>query len=81
MLLEGTFAEVIDNHAERGNLSPDWRAQRQNGLSIAWKHFRVLISYIFIASTDFTSGTILFSRFSIPAFSVTVLEGQPLHDP
>ena len=33
------------------------------------------------ATTDCTSGSIVFSRFSIPDFKVTVAEGHPLHDP
>src|SRR5690606_36069452 len=33
------------------------------------------------ASTPFTSGSILVNKFSIPAFKVTVLEGQPEQAP
>src|SRR5690606_20340127 len=45
-----------------------------------------LFSFLFLyysasATTSSTSGTILFSKPSIPAFKVMVDDGQPLHDP
>jgi hypothetical protein len=41
----------------------------------------IQLNYNASETTSVTSGTIRFNRFSIPDFSVTVDDGQPLHEP
>ena len=54
----------------------DHKMQRRCGM-----HKRIEVRYNSSATTSLTPGTSCFSKFSMPCFNVTMLLGQPLHDP